>query len=205
MNQPKATQIAKQQVIAEKLDEATEGGFDGAWVVHPMLVETAKKCFKTVIMSSPNQKHKLPPLVDNRNFSDWVIPFQNSKIGENLDMIVEKADVKRSVRVCLVYYFHWLKGIGAVSFDNLMEVASTVEICRVQLWVWLHQRARIPSKERNLDLDLLDKFIEKESGKISTHDKLTLLQAKSLLKSLLKQTQMSESFLELAYPILDKH
>jgi len=39
-------------------------------------------------------------------------------------------DVRKSIRVCLVYYLNWLKGLGAVAFENLMEVTSTVEICR---------------------------------------------------------------------------
>lgn len=58
-------------------------------------------------------------------------------LESELDATVDKADVKKSVRVCLVYYFHWLKGIGAVAYENLMEVSSTVEICRLQLWSWL--------------------------------------------------------------------
>lgn len=40
------------------MEEANEG-FDGSWVVHPMLVETAKKCYSMVIRSAFNQKHKL--------------------------------------------------------------------------------------------------------------------------------------------------
>lgn len=46
------------------------------------------------------------------------------------DLAVEKADISKSIRVCLVYYFNWLKGIGAVAFENLMEDTATVEICR---------------------------------------------------------------------------
>ena len=79
----------------------------------------------------------------------------------------------------------------------------------MQLWVWLHQRARVLSSKNEegspLDIELLTSIIVKESSKISTHDKLTLLQAKGLLKNLLKQEQLSESFLELAYPLLDRH
>jgi malate synthase len=39
-NQPKITEYAVSQVMKEKLQEA-ELGFDGAWVVHPLLVPTA--------------------------------------------------------------------------------------------------------------------------------------------------------------------
>lgn len=53
INQPKATQVAKLNLIEEKLLEA-ELGFDGSWVVHPLLVETGRKCFQTVIVSAVN-------------------------------------------------------------------------------------------------------------------------------------------------------
>lgn len=120
-------------LVKEKLREA-ELGFDGSWVVHPLLVDTGRKCFQTVIMSAVNQKHKLADYKP-----DWQLyPFVNSRVGEDFGLAVDKKDIKRSVRVCLIYYFHWLKGSGAVAFDNLMEVSSTVEVCRVLLWVWLH-------------------------------------------------------------------
>lgn len=60
-----------------------------------------------------------------------LFPFDNEKTGEDYDLSVSKADVRKSIRVCLVYYYHWLKGVGAVFLDNLMEDSSTVEICRV--------------------------------------------------------------------------
>ena len=53
LNQPKATQLAKEEIIKEKLSEA-EMGFDGSWVVHPMLVETARKFFGQEIRSAYN-------------------------------------------------------------------------------------------------------------------------------------------------------
>jgi len=57
-----------------------------------------------------------------------------------------------------------------------MEVASTVDICRVQLWVWMKQRAKISDREgRYVDLKLIMRKIEKEGQKISTNDKLTLV------------------------------
>jgi malate synthase len=155
-------------------------------------------------MSSSNQKHKfadLEPLCD-------LYPFENSRVGEDFGLVVDKKDIKKSVRVCLIYYFHWLKGLGAVAFDNQMEVSSTVDICRIHLWVWLHQRVRVTDGKAEtvrLDTELVHQIIEKEAVQISTHDKLTLIQAKTLLRNLLKQPNINESFLELAYSLLDKH
>jgi len=33
----------------------------------------------------------------------------------------------------------WLRGLGAVAIDNLMEDAATAEISRSQVWHWIHQ------------------------------------------------------------------
>ena len=105
-----------------------------------------------------------------------LFPFENQKIGEHYNLAIVKADLELSIRVCLNYYFQWLKGVGAFSLDNLMEVASTVDICRVQLWVWMKQRAKISDREgRYVDLKLIMRKIEKEGQKISTNDKLTLV------------------------------
>lgn len=59
-----------------------------------------------------------------------IFAFVNSKVGANSDLKVEKADILKSIRVCIIYYFNWLKGVGAVAFENLMEDAATSEICR---------------------------------------------------------------------------
>jgi malate synthase len=69
-------------VINEMLPSANLG-FDGSWVVHPLLVETAQKCFNSVIMSSVNQKQKLPEI---SLFE--ILSFINSKVGEEYDIIV---------------------------------------------------------------------------------------------------------------------
>ena len=35
------------------------------------------------------------------------------------------------------YLESWLRGVGAVALDNLMEDAATAEISRSQIWQWL--------------------------------------------------------------------
>eukprot|EP00347_Sterkiella_histriomuscorum_P014713 403359836 len=200
---PKATLQARQQLVREKKEEANEG-FDGSWVTHPMLVETAQKCFSMVIRNAPNQKQKFEEEEFKLSF-DQIFAFINSKVGAHRVISVQKADILKSIRVCIIYYFNWLKGIGAVAFENLMEDAATTEICRAQLWIWVQNRVTVADKEKQLTLERLLKYIDKESGRIKTHDKLTHFQAKSLLKTLIKQPTLVESFMEIAYPLLDKH
>ena len=79
---------------------------------------------------------------------DEVFAFINSKTGKKYNLAVEKVDIQKSIRVCIIYYFNWLKGVGVVAFENLMEDAATTEICRAQLWLWLHNRATIIEKEK---------------------------------------------------------
>ena len=40
------------------------------------------------------------------------------------------------------YLEAWLRGLGAVAIDNLMEDAATAEISRSQVWQWIHQDRR---------------------------------------------------------------
>lgn len=49
----KSIELAKKELIKEKIGEAKEG-FDGSWVAHPLLVETARKSFDVVIRNSFN-------------------------------------------------------------------------------------------------------------------------------------------------------
>ena len=74
-------------------------------------------------------------------------------------------DVRKSIRVCLVYYLNWLKGLGAVALENLMEVTSTVEICRTQLHLWLQNRARIIKDKESIyfDTELMLSYVDKEA------------------------------------------
>lgn len=60
-------------------------------------------------------------------------------------------------------------------------------------------------ESQKVEADFLQSIIDKEASKITTHDKPTLLQAKALLKTLLKESNLSESFLDLGYSILDRH
>ena len=45
-----------------------------------------------------------------------------------------------TVEVCVRYLAAWLSGTGCVAIHGLMEDAATAEICRSQLWLWLHKK-----------------------------------------------------------------
>ena len=45
--------------------------------------------------------------------------------------------MRANVSVGIRYLESWLRGVGAVALDNLMEDAATAEIARSQVWQWL--------------------------------------------------------------------
>ena len=52
---------------------------------------------------------------------------------------VTDAGLRGNVSVGVRYLEAWLRGVGAVAIDHLMEDAATAEISRSQVWQWVHQ------------------------------------------------------------------
>ena len=127
---PEATAAALAQVSADKRREATDG-FDGTWVAHPDLVPTAYAEFDAVLGDRPNQVDRLREDVQVAAADLVNLEFEGS---------VTDAGVRANVSVALRYLEAWLRGLGAVALDGLMEDAATAEISRSQLWQWVAQR-----------------------------------------------------------------
>jgi malate synthase len=127
---PEVTARALEAVSADKRREATDG-FDGTWVAHPDLVETARAEFDAVLGSKPNQVDRL---------RDDVHVTPADLLDLRIDGVVTDAGVRANVSIALRYIESWLRGVGAAAIDNLMEDAATAEISRSQLWQWMHQR-----------------------------------------------------------------
>ena len=76
--------------------------------------------------------------------------------------ITEKG-LRHNINVGILYLESWLRGNGAAAIYNLMEDAATAEICRTQVWQWIHHRAKLDDgREINQSLyeDLRDDEIE---------------------------------------------
>lgn len=127
---PEVTARALDAVTHDKRREATDG-FDGTWVAHPDLVETARAEFDAVLGEKPNQ-------VDRQR--DDVHVTADDLLDLTLDGRVTDAGVRANVSIAVRYLESWLRGVGAAAIDNLMEDAATAEISRSQLWQWMHQR-----------------------------------------------------------------
>ena len=127
---PKANEEAMARVRADKLREA-HAGHDGTWIAHPGLASIAREAFDSV-MKGPNQLAVLRADV-NVGAGDLLQVPQ----GE-----ITEGGLRGCIRVGVQYLEAWLRGNGCVPLYHLMEDAATAEICRAQLWQWLHHGAK---------------------------------------------------------------
>ncbi|MFE6736197.1 malate synthase A [Microbacterium sp. NPDC057650] len=126
---PEVTARAIEKVAADKRREAGDG-FDGTWVAHPDLIATAQAEFDAVLGDRPNQ-------LDRQR--DDVQVRAEQLLDVRIGRPITADGVRDNVSVAIRYIEAWLRGIGAVAIDNLMEDAATAEISRSQVWQWIHQ------------------------------------------------------------------
>ena len=126
---PEVTAGAIEKVAADKKREAGDG-FDGTWVAHPDLIPTAMAEFDAVLGDRPNQ-------LDRQRDDVHVTPAL--LLDVHIGRPVTTRGVRDNVSVAIRYIEAWLRGLGAVALDNLMEDAATAEISRSQIWQWIHQ------------------------------------------------------------------
>ncbi|KAK9813021.1 hypothetical protein WJX72_007639 [[Myrmecia] bisecta] len=128
-NNPAINEAAMAKVKADKLREVRDG-HDGTWVAHPALVTIAKQIFDEH-MPQANQIDKLR-LDVNVTASDLLQVPRGPRT---------EACLRNNIVVGVQYLEAWLGGLGCVPLYNLMEDAATAEICRTQVWQWIHHRA----------------------------------------------------------------
>jgi len=122
------SQEAIDKVLADKKREASEG-YQGAWVAHPALVPVVMKVFNDHPVESNNGGEIL------KVGREDLLEVPEPKISEQA--------VRANIAVSLRYLESWLGGSGCVAINNLMEDTATVEICRAQIWQWIHHSAKL--------------------------------------------------------------
>ncbi len=153
-NDPQANEEALARVRADKQREATDG-HDGTWVAHPGLVAIALEEFDKV-MPGPNQIHRKREDVHVTAADLLAVP----------DGTITEAGLRTNISVSLQYLDSWLRGLGCVPINNLMEDAATVEISRSQIWEWIHHPRGILEDGRKVTIELFRQVAEEELEKI---------------------------------------
>ena len=177
---PEVNRAALSRVRDDKRREA-EQGFDGTWVAHPDLVETAQAAFDAVLGTNPHQKHR-------RNLSsparaEALLSFHVP--GGS----VTEVGVRNNLAVSLQYLTAWLHGQGAVGLYNLMEDAATAEIARAQLYQWRYHQVPL-ADGRLVTGKLLAQWLDEAARDIPSSPEATTAR-QILLKAIL-----DEDFLE---------
>ena len=121
-----ANAAAFEKVRSDKQREA-DLGHDGTWVAHPGLIPLAREIFDKAIPGA-NQIDK--QLDAHITADDLLKPCHGS---------ISQQGFNNTVEVCVRYLAAWLSGVGCVAIHGLMEDAATAEICRSQLWLWMHK------------------------------------------------------------------
>jgi len=143
---PKANEVAMANVRADKLREV-RAGHDGTWVAHPALAGIAVEIFNKH-MPTPNQ------MFIRR---EDVTITANDLLNMNVPGKITEEGIKKNIAIGVGYMEGWLRNIGCVPINYLMEDAATAEVSRSQLWQWARHGVSTDSgkkvtKEYNLQL-----------------------------------------------------
>ena len=150
---PAGNEAAIAEARAEQVREAKMGN-DGTFVAMPDMVPVARAVFDDEMrgihqIRVPRQYYRIEP--------EMLLRPHKGQITE--------AGVRSNISVAIAYLAGWLSGRGAVPIHHLMEDASTVEICRAQVWQWIRHRAEVQLPEggtRRLDSEWVGELVQAE-------------------------------------------
>ena len=186
------SQEAIDKVVADKKREAAEG-YEGAWAAHPGLVPVVKSVFDDHSLES-----KKTDVIAEVNRDD-LLRVPEPRISEQA--------LRANVAVSLGYLESWLRGLGCVAINNLMEDTATVEICRAQIWQWIHHSAKLldgPTITRELFRSILKEEMAKITAGIrpQADQRSNSKTAGDLLDALVTSDRFPEFMTLLAYNYL---
>ncbi|KAM7208894.1 Malate synthase [Naviculisporaceae sp. PSN 640] len=134
---PAANEKAMEGVRADKLREV-RAGHDGTWVAHPALASIATEVFNKH-MPTPNQ------LFVRR---EDVSIGQNDLLNMNVPGQITEEGIRKNLSIGLGYMEAWIRGVGCVPINYLMEDAATAEVSRSQLWQWVRHGVQTAEGKR---------------------------------------------------------
>src|SRR3989441_562393 len=176
------SQEAIDKVLADKKREASEG-YQGAWVAHPGLVPVVMKVFND---------HPL-------EFNDGgeIVKVGREDLLRVPEAKISEQAVRANIAVSLRYLESWLGGSGCVAINNLMEDTATVEICRAQIWQWIHHSAKLVEGP-TITRQLFRSMLREEKARITEEIGLRAYHTSNYkgAKELLDRLTTSDSFPE---------
>ncbi|EGV61839.1 malate synthase 1 [Yamadazyma tenuis] len=150
---------ALENVARDKLREV-QAGCDSCWVAHPALVPVVLKVFNEH-MKGPNQIN-VPPKVPYTPVTarDLLSPFvPGAKITEQ--------GIRANIIIGLSYIEAWLRNVGCVPINYLMEDAATAEVSRTQLWQWVTHGAKTDAG-KTITKEYVNQLLGEEYSKLES-------------------------------------
>lgn len=132
---PEANKAAMQRVTEDKLREV-KAGHDGTWVAHPALAEIANNIFNEY-MPEPNQISHIPS-----HDQGYVPVTTQDMLNSKFKGDITEHGIRVNIYIALCYMEAWLRGIGCVPINYLMEDAATAEVSRSQLNQWVTHKCK---------------------------------------------------------------
>jgi malate synthase len=129
-NDSAANDAAIEKVRADKRREVA-AGHDGTWVAHPGLVPVAREIFDGGMPAADRIHATAGTAVEEHELL---------RVPEGTRT---EAGLRLNLRVAVQYLESWLRGVGCVPLDHLMEDAATAEISRAQVWQWIRHGASL--------------------------------------------------------------
>jgi malate synthase len=193
-NDAAANEQALEKVRRDKIREV-QAGHDGTWVAHPGLVPVAKEIFDKY-MPEPNQ------IASHKKSTGRTVQAQDLLAVPKGE--ITEVGLRWNLDVGLQYLHSWLQGSGCVPIYNLMEDAATAEICRAQVWQWIHHRAHLRDG-RLVTEAMVKEIIRKRAlelgAALGNDDKLR--QAARVLEELTTSHEFAEFLTLASYDLLD--
>ncbi|KAI9852817.1 MAG: Malate synthase, glyoxysomal [Thelocarpon superellum] len=152
----RANDAAMANVYADKLREV-RAGHDGTWVAHPALAAIATEVFNKH-MPTPNQ---LFVRREDVNITG------NDLLNMNVPGKVTEEGIRKNLNIGLGYMEGWLKGIGCVPINYLMEDAATAEVSRSQLWQWCRHSV-ITAEGKRVDKAYAQKLLKEQADELAS-------------------------------------
>ncbi|VVT53607.1 uncharacterized protein SAPINGB_P003659 [Magnusiomyces paraingens] len=154
-NDEAANKVAMEGVYKDKLREAL-AGHDGTWIAHPQLAHIALEVFNKH-MPGPNQMYRLREDVEV-TARDLINPYiPGGKVTD--------AGIRKNLYIGLNYMEAWLRGVGVVPINWLMEDAATAEVSRSQLNQWV-KHGVITAEGTKVTPDYVVRLLDEETKKI---------------------------------------